>query len=62
MSVDLARIDHVTYPKKVRRNYAMHGYERITKADFYLNGGFANSRCVRVTRNGAWAYYWRLTA
>lgn len=32
---------------------------RISKRDFYLNGGFANSRCVRVTRGSSWAYFWR---
>lgn len=37
----------------------MIGYERITKREFYTNGGFSNPRCVRVTRNKAWAYYWR---
>jgi len=45
---------------RVRRGRkAMIGYERISKRTFYANGGFANSRCVRVTRNGSWAYYWR---
>jgi len=35
------------------------GYERISRRDFYLNGGFANSRCVRVTRGRGWAYFFR---
>lgn len=39
---------------------AMHGYTRISRKTFYLNGGFSNSRCVRVTRNRAWAYFWRV--
>lgn len=35
------------------------GYARMTRAAWYRAGGFANARCVRVTRNGRWAYYWR---
>ena len=35
------------------------GYERISRKTFYLNGGFAHPRCVRVTRGGHWAYFWR---
>ncbi len=37
----------------------MLGYMRIRKSEFYLNGGFANPHCVRVTRGRAWAYFWR---
>lgn len=37
----------------------MIGYERISKRDFYLNGAFANPRCVRVTRGRSWAYFYR---
>lgn len=37
----------------------MTGYTKITKAQFYSYGGFANPRCVRVTRSGVWAHYWR---
>ena len=35
------------------------GYVRISRRDFYLYGGFANSRCVRITRNRHWVYLWR---
>lgn len=35
----------------------MRGYEKITKEQFYRIGGFSNPRCVRVTRDGDWAYY-----
>lgn len=38
------------------------GYMKISKRTFYLNGGFANSRCVRVTRGRSWAYFWRVNA
>jgi hypothetical protein len=55
--VDIANITH----NPTVRN-SMIGYERITKGDFYLNGGFANSRCVRITRNRRWMYFWRMTA
>ena len=37
----------------------MIGYIKISRADFYLNGGFANDRCVRVTRGQSWAYFYR---
>ena len=37
----------------------MLGYMRISKRDFYLNGGFADSRCTRVTRGRSWAYFYR---
>ncbi len=37
----------------------MTGYTKITKAQFYKEGGFSNSRLVRVTRSGAWAHYRR---
>jgi hypothetical protein len=37
----------------------MMGYERISKRDFYANGGFANARCVRVTRGRSWVYFYR---
>lgn len=39
----------------------MIGYERISKKDFYHNGGFANTRCVRVTRGRSWGYFFRRT-
>jgi hypothetical protein len=35
----------------------MIGYVKTTKALWYKTGGFANPLNVRVTRNGAWAYY-----
>lgn len=35
------------------------GYIRISKRDWYANGGFANSRCVRVQRGRSWAYFYR---
>jgi hypothetical protein len=35
------------------------GYERISKRDFYANGGFSNPRCVRVARGRSWAYFYR---
>lgn len=32
--------------------------ERITKAEFYARGGFANSALFRLqSRGGAWRYY-----
>lgn len=37
----------------------MVGYERITRKTFYLNGGFSNSRCVRVQRGHCWSYWYR---
>lgn len=37
----------------------MRGYKRISRRLFYYAGGFSNSRCVRVTRGGRWAYFWR---
>lgn len=36
----------------------MAGYTRITKAQFYANGGFANPRCVRISRGGSYAHYY----
>lgn len=30
---------------------------RITKAQFYRCGGFANPRLVRLTRDGVWTYW-----
>lgn len=33
------------------------GYLRVTKRDWYVNGGFASSRCFRRMRGGAWHYY-----
>lgn len=38
----------------------MIGYTKITKRAFYNAGGFANTRCVRVTRGRAWAYFYRV--
>lgn len=38
----------------------MTGHNRITKLEWWRLGGFANPRCVRVTRRGLWAYYYRL--
>lgn len=37
----------------------MIGYRKISKAEFYGGGGFANPRMVRVTRGRAWAYFYR---
>lgn len=37
----------------------MMGYTRVTKRAFYQAGGFANPRCVRVTRGKAYAYFIR---
>lgn len=35
--------------------------ERITKAEFYALGGFANSQLFRLqSRGGAWRYYRKL--
>lgn len=36
----------------------MIGYVKITKREFYLNGGFANPKCIRVTRGKSYAHYW----
>lgn len=30
---------------------------RLTKEQFYRCGGFSNPRFVRLTRDGAWAYF-----
>jgi len=38
----------------------MIGSERVTKAEWYRRGGFANSRCWRTQpKNGAWQYFYR---
>ena len=37
----------------------MIGYEKISRRAFYAAGGFANTRCVRVMRGRAWAYFRR---
>lgn len=44
----------------IRADKAMIGYMRMTKRAWYRAGGFAESRCVRVTRGGAYAYYWKV--
>lgn len=36
----------------------MIGYTKISRAEFYRAGAFANPDLVRVTRGG-WAYYRR---
>lgn len=38
----------------------MIGYMQITKRAWYLAGGFAEPRCVRVTRGRSWAYFYRI--
>jgi predicted enzyme related to lactoylglutathione lyase len=38
----------------------MMGYMRISKRGWYRAGGFAESRCVRVTRGKSWAYFYRV--
>lgn len=38
----------------------MIGYMRLSKRNWYNAGGFAESRCVRVSRGHSWAYYWRV--
>lgn len=42
------------------RRKTMIGYLRLTKRAWYLAGGFAEDRCVRVTRGRSWAYFWRV--
>jgi hypothetical protein len=37
----------------------MIDHTSITKGQFYRYGGFSNPRCVRVTRSGAYAHFWR---
>jgi hypothetical protein len=37
----------------------MIGYTKISREQFYRQGGFSNPRLVRVTRNGVWAYFGR---
>lgn len=39
----------------------MIGHTKITRAAFYNAGGFANPRCVRVSRGASYAYYFRGT-
>jgi hypothetical protein len=36
------------------------GSIRVSKKDWYLNGGFANSRCWRRQVRGAWHYFMTL--
>ena len=37
-----------------------NGHAKISKKEWYLNGGFANSRCWRrQNKNGSWNYYYR---
>jgi hypothetical protein len=38
----------------------MIGYMRMTRRAWYAAGGFANPRCVRVTRGRSWAYFYRV--
>lgn len=38
----------------------MIGYLQLTRRAWYHAGGFAESRCVRVTRGKRWAYFWRV--
>jgi hypothetical protein len=35
----------------------MSGYKRITKKEFYAEGGFSNSKLVRTQRGNGWGYY-----
>jgi len=35
----------------------MMNAERISKRDFYRNGGFANTRLFRRMRSGSWQYF-----
>lgn len=37
----------------------MIGYTKVRRSTFYRMGGFANTRLVRVTRGGGWAYFKR---
>lgn len=37
----------------------MIGYSRLRKREFYMFGGFSDSRNVRVQRGKCWAYYRR---
>lgn len=39
----------------------MMGAARVSKRDFYLNGGFANTQQFRRMRGGAWTYWWIAT-
>ncbi len=50
--------NHTPGPWRVTK-HTMMNYTRISKMDFYLNGGFANPRCVRVSRGKSWAYFWK---
>ena len=45
--------------KRTTRTVALLGHMRITRSTWYRAGGFAEPRCVRVTRGGRWVYYWR---
>ncbi len=40
-------------------DYAMMGYIRIKKSEFYRNGGFANTRQVRKMIGHTWSYWFR---
>lgn len=40
----------------------MTGYTRISRYEFYRDGGFSNPQLVRVSRAGAWAYFKRVAA
>lgn len=37
---------------------SLYYYLRITKRDWNLNGGLANSKCFRRMRCGRWEYYY----
>jgi hypothetical protein len=38
----------------------MVGYMKLTRRNWYNAGGFAESRCVRRMRGGAWQYFYRM--
>jgi hypothetical protein len=37
----------------------MIGYTSITRSQFYLLGGFSNTRCVRIQRGKCFAYFYQ---
>lgn len=56
-TIDLDLIDHGSQRARPERL----GHMQITRNVFYANGGFSNTRLVRVTRGNCWAYFYKVT-
>ena len=44
------------------RTRELFGYTQITRREWYLAGGFEESRCIRITRNKHWIYLWKASS